>query len=145
MSRFQQIANSISVGKSEPFPNLLIAFTKTHIQAQRHLAIKHPNAVFIPHAEKNRTKICGKRIKSEFICLRSFRIDCNLSGPYNLFRRKLMSFGIYAVGYLILIAGVAYLAHLFHIPQHYILAIALIMLGIGVITGVQTTRHKDPS
>ena len=56
-----------------------------------------------------------------------------------------MSFGIYAVGYLILIAGTAYLAHLFHIPQHYILAIALIMLGIGVITGVQTTRHRDPS
>ena len=56
-----------------------------------------------------------------------------------------MSFGIYAVGYLILIAGVAYLAHLFHIPQHYILAIAVIMLGIGVITRVQTTRHRDPS
>ena len=43
-----------------------------------------------------------------------------------------MSFGIYAVGYLILIAGVAYLAHLMHIPQHYIVAIAVIMLGIGV-------------
>jgi len=56
-----------------------------------------------------------------------------------------MSFGIYAVGYLILIAGVAYLAHLMHIPEHYIVAIALIMFGIGVVTGVQTTRHKDPS
>jgi hypothetical protein len=56
-----------------------------------------------------------------------------------------MSFGIYAVGYLILIAGVAYLAHLIHIPQHYIIAIAIIMLGIGVVTGVQSTRQKDPS
>ena len=56
-----------------------------------------------------------------------------------------MSFGIYAVGYLILIAGVAYLAHLMHIPSHYIAAIALIMFGIGVVTGVQTTRRKDPS
>ncbi|HXC94197.1 MAG TPA: hypothetical protein VNU92_00785 [Edaphobacter sp.] len=56
-----------------------------------------------------------------------------------------MSFGIYAVGYLILIAGVAYLAHLMHIPPHYIAAIALIMLGVGVVTGVQATRHKDPS
>jgi hypothetical protein len=37
-----------------------------------------------------------------------------------------MSFGIYAVGYLILIAGVAYLAHLMHIPQHYIVAIAVL-------------------
>jgi len=56
-----------------------------------------------------------------------------------------MSFGIYAVGYLILIAGVAYLAHLMHIPQHYIVAIAVIMLGIGIVTGVQSTRRKDPS
>jgi hypothetical protein len=56
-----------------------------------------------------------------------------------------MSFGIYAVGYLILIVGVAYLAHLMHIPQHYIIAIAVIMLGVGVVTGVQSTRQKDPS
>jgi hypothetical protein len=56
-----------------------------------------------------------------------------------------MSFALYAVGYLILICGVAYMAHLMHIPQHYIVAIALIMLGIGVVTGVQSTRQKDPN
>jgi hypothetical protein len=56
-----------------------------------------------------------------------------------------MSFGIYAVGYLILIAGLAYLAHLMHMPDHYIVAGAIILLGIGVVTGVQTTRQKDPS
>jgi hypothetical protein len=56
-----------------------------------------------------------------------------------------MSFGIYAVGYLILIAGVAYLAHLMHVPQTYIVAVAVILFGIGVVTGVQSTRHKDPS
>jgi hypothetical protein len=56
-----------------------------------------------------------------------------------------MSFGLYALGYLILIAGVAYLAHLIHVPSHYIVAIAVIMLGIGVVTGVQTTRQKDPN
>jgi hypothetical protein len=56
-----------------------------------------------------------------------------------------MSFAIYAVGYVILIAGVAYLAHLVHIPEHYIIAIAVIMLGIGVVTGVSTTRQKDPN
>ena len=63
----------------------------------------------------------------------------------NLVRRDIMSFGIYAVCYLILIAGIAYLAHLMHIPTHYIVAISVIMLGIGVVTGVQSTRHKDPS
>jgi hypothetical protein len=56
-----------------------------------------------------------------------------------------MSFGIYAVGYLILIVGVVYLARLMHIPQHYLVPIGVIMLGLGIVTGVQTTWHKDPS
>jgi hypothetical protein len=54
-----------------------------------------------------------------------------------------MSFAIYAIGYLILIVGVAYLAHLMHIPQHYILAGGIILVGIGIVTGVQATRQKD--
>lgn len=56
-----------------------------------------------------------------------------------------MSFGIYAVGYLILIVGVAYIAHLMHIPQAWIIGIVIIMAGIGIVTGVQTTKQKDPS
>ena len=56
-----------------------------------------------------------------------------------------MSFGIYAVGYFILILGLAYLAHLMHVPQAYIIAMAIIMFGIGVVTGVQRTRGKDPN
>jgi TctA family transporter len=56
-----------------------------------------------------------------------------------------MSFGLYAVGYLIVIVGVAYLAHLMHVPQHYIVAGVIILAGIGVVTGVKNTRQKDPS
>ena len=56
-----------------------------------------------------------------------------------------MSFALYALGYLILIGGVAYLAHLMHIPQTYIIAVVVILLGIGVVTGVTQTRQKDPS
>jgi len=56
-----------------------------------------------------------------------------------------MSFGLYAIGYVILIGGVAYLAHLMHIPQHYIVALVIILAGIGVVTGVQNTRQKDPN
>lgn len=56
-----------------------------------------------------------------------------------------MSFGIYAVGYLILIAGIAYLAYLMHIPQTYIVALVVILIGVGIVTGVQNTRSKDPS
>lgn len=56
-----------------------------------------------------------------------------------------MSFALYAVGYLILIAGLAYLAHLMHLPQAYIVAGAVVLLGIGIVTGVMNTRQKDPS
>ena len=56
-----------------------------------------------------------------------------------------MSFGIYAVGYIILIAGIAYLAHLMKIPQTYIVAIVVILFGAGIVTGVQRTRGKDPN
>ena len=55
-----------------------------------------------------------------------------------------MSFGLYAIGYLILIVGVAYLAHLLHIPQNYIVAGVIILAGVGIVTGVQSTRQKDP-
>jgi hypothetical protein len=56
-----------------------------------------------------------------------------------------MSFGLYSIGFLILIGGVAYLAHLMHIPQTYIVAVVVILLGIGILTGVQNTRGKDPN
>ena len=56
-----------------------------------------------------------------------------------------MSFALYALGYIIVIAGVAYMAHLMHLPQHWILAIVLVLVGIGIVTGVMNTRQKDPS
>ena len=56
-----------------------------------------------------------------------------------------MSFGLYTIGYLILIAGLAYLAHLMHVPQHYIVALVIILAGVGIVTGVQSTRQRDPS
>ena len=56
-----------------------------------------------------------------------------------------MSFGLYALGYLIVIGGVAYVAHLMHIPQNWIIGIVVILLGIGIVTGVTNTRGKDPN
>ena len=56
-----------------------------------------------------------------------------------------MSFAVYALGYVVVIIGVAYMAHLMHIPQTWIGAIVLVLLGIGIVTGVQNTRQKDPN
>jgi hypothetical protein len=56
-----------------------------------------------------------------------------------------MSLGSYVLGDLILIAGILYLARLIQVPQPYIVAIGVIMAGIGIAMGVQSTRQKDPN
>ena len=56
-----------------------------------------------------------------------------------------MSQGLYLVGYLIIIAGVAYMAHLMHIPQTWIVAIIVILFGMGIVGMVQSTRRRDPN
>jgi hypothetical protein len=56
-----------------------------------------------------------------------------------------MSFAIYAIGVLILLAGLAYVAHLVHMPEKWIVAGALLILGAGIMGGVASTRQKDPS
>ena len=53
-----------------------------------------------------------------------------------------MSSALYAVGYLLLVVVVSYLAYLTHIPVSYIFAIDVIMLGIGVVTGLEDARQK---
>ena len=56
-----------------------------------------------------------------------------------------MSFGLYALGYAIVIIAVIYIAHLMHVPQTWIIAIALLLTGLGIVTGVQDTRQKVPN
>jgi len=55
-----------------------------------------------------------------------------------------MSFGLYAVGYAIMVAGLIYAAHLMHMPAHWIAACAIILVGLGIVKAVKTTRQKDP-
>jgi hypothetical protein len=59
-------------------------------------------------------------------------------------RMNAMSFGIYAAGFAIVICGLCYAAYLMHIPAHWIAVGAVIMIGIGIVTGVKSTRQKDP-
>jgi len=55
-----------------------------------------------------------------------------------------MSFGIYAIGFAIVIGGLIYAAYLLHIPAHWIAVGSVILLGVGIVTGVKSTRQKDP-
>ena len=54
-----------------------------------------------------------------------------------------MSFGLYVLGYVIVIIGAAYLLHLAHVPQHWIIGLVVVLVGAGIVTGVKNTRQKD--
>jgi hypothetical protein len=56
-----------------------------------------------------------------------------------------MSFGIYIVGFLIMIAGLGFGAHLLGVPPRWIGVGVVTMLGLGILLAVTTTRHRDPS
>jgi uncharacterized membrane protein len=55
-----------------------------------------------------------------------------------------MSFGLYAIGFAIMIGGLIYGAYLVHMPTHWIVAGAVVLLGAGILSGVRATRQKDP-
>ena len=56
-----------------------------------------------------------------------------------------MSFTMYLVGILIALAGLIYGAHLLHVPNRWIAAGAITILGLGILSAVVATRHKDPA
>jgi uncharacterized membrane protein len=55
-----------------------------------------------------------------------------------------MSFGLYSVGFGIMIIGLIYAAHLMHMPTHWIAVVAIVLIGVGILKGVAATRQKDP-
>jgi hypothetical protein len=54
-----------------------------------------------------------------------------------------MSFGLYVIGYLIFIGGLVYGATLMHVPAHWIVVGAIVLTGLGIVTGVKATRSRD--
>lgn len=55
-----------------------------------------------------------------------------------------MSFVLYLAGFLIFIAGLAYGAVLLNVQTQWIVVGAIVLTGIGLLTGVKATRQKDP-
>ena len=55
-----------------------------------------------------------------------------------------MSYGLYLLGFVILIIGLIYGATIMHVATHWIVAGAIVLLGLAVLTGVKATRQKDP-
>ena len=56
-----------------------------------------------------------------------------------------MTLLIYLVGWIIFIGGVAWGLAAMHVAQHTIAIVAVIMLGVAVITGATRARSRDRS
>ncbi len=56
-----------------------------------------------------------------------------------------MSFLIYLIGFAIFLGGVAWALITAGVPTLYVVIASVILLGIGILSGVARTRSKDPS
>jgi len=54
-----------------------------------------------------------------------------------------MSFGIFTVGFMIVIGGVAWGLIRAGVPTVWVIIASVIMVGVGILTGVSRTRQKD--
>jgi predicted signal transduction protein with EAL and GGDEF domain len=55
-----------------------------------------------------------------------------------------VSFSLYMVGFIVLVAGLAMAAHLLNVPPRWIGVGVICLAGLGILTGVTSTRHRDP-
>ena len=54
-----------------------------------------------------------------------------------------MSFALYLIGFVIVIGGVAWALATAGVPTLYVMITSVILLGIGMLTGVAYTRSRD--
>jgi hypothetical protein len=52
---------------------------------------------------------------------------------------------VYLIGILLVVAGLAYAASRVGISQPWIIAGALVIIGLGLMGGIVKTRQKDPA
>jgi prepilin signal peptidase PulO-like enzyme (type II secretory pathway) len=56
-----------------------------------------------------------------------------------------MSFALCLIGFVVFIAGLAYGAHLMHVPPQWIGVGVIVLAGLGIVSAVSRTRQRDPS
>jgi prepilin signal peptidase PulO-like enzyme (type II secretory pathway) len=52
---------------------------------------------------------------------------------------------MYILGFVIVVIGLAYGAHLAHVPQQWIGVGVIVLVGLGILKAVTHTRQKDPN
>jgi hypothetical protein len=84
----------------------------------------------------------GDRARSGFLSRKQAEFLAKIATAIR--KGNLMSFGIYSIGFAIVIGGLIYGAYLLHVPAHWIAVGAVVLLGVGIVKGVKTMRQKDP-
>ena len=54
------------------------------------------------------------------------------------------AFGLYVLGFFVLLAGLGYGAWLLHVPHSWIVVGVLVLIGIGIMSAVSHTKRRDP-
>lgn len=54
-----------------------------------------------------------------------------------------MSFGLYLTGLLFVLVGLIYGAAMLHVPTHWIVVGSIVLVGLGILSGVKATRSRD--
>jgi hypothetical protein len=54
------------------------------------------------------------------------------------------AFALYVFGFIVLLGGLIYAAHLLHVPQAWIIVGALVVIGLGIMSAVSRTKQRDP-
>lgn len=70
-------------------------------------------------------------------------LEYNVLKEKRCFRGGYMSFGLYIVGFIVLIIGLAIGAHLAHVPDQWIGVGVVVLIGLGILKAVTNTRQRD--
>lgn len=54
------------------------------------------------------------------------------------------AFALYFFGFIVLLGGLIYGAHLLHVPQTWIIVGSLVVIGLGIMSAVARTKQRDP-
>jgi hypothetical protein len=54
------------------------------------------------------------------------------------------SFGVYLIGFILVVVGLAFGAHLAGVPPTWIGVGVIVLLGIGILSAVKRTQAKTP-
>ena len=54
------------------------------------------------------------------------------------------SFATYLIGFIVVIVGLCFAAYLLNVPTMWIVAGAVVLIGIGILMATTRTRPKDP-